>query len=654
MTTTRLSKVIHHLRRAVLLRDGAGLSDPQLLECFLSRREEAAFAALVRRHGPMVLGVCRRVLRHRQDAEDAFQAAFLVLARRAASIASRELLASWLYGVAYRTALKARAAATRRRGRERQVSAMPEPAAARPDPWEDVRPLLDEELSRLPDQYRLPIILCDLEGKTHKEAAGQLGWPVGTLSGRLARARHKLAGRLARHGFTLAGPTLAAGLAERAAAEWVPASLVSATVRAAGLGAAGPAAAAVSAPVASLVEGVLHSMLPAQAKLMTALLVGILALATGTGGVAALCGHDGGAAPPTTAAAADIGQHIQKLGSARFAEREAATQALDRIGEPALDALYRAAAQGADLETRRRAERLIHLIERRWELRCFTGHPDAVPKATLSRDGRLVLSAGRSEPSPRIWDLATGQELRRGAGHDSWVWDVAFLPDGKRALSAGVDGLRLWEVATGKLLQRFTGHERQVYRLAVSADGRQALSGSQDTTVRLWDVTTGRELRRFAGHTEDVSCVAFSPDGCLALSGCTDDQLRLWDVASGRELRRLAGGRVGVFSPDGRRVLSAGPDRLLRLWDVTTGRELRRFAGHTDAICCVAFSADGRRALSGGDDNTVRLWDVATGRQLRCLRGHADVISSVTFTPDGRRALSASYDRTLRLWALPK
>ena len=213
MATSQMSEVIQHLRR-VLLRDGAGLTDGQLLEDYISRRDEAAFAALVRRHGPMVWGVCRRVLRNHHDAEDAFQATFLVLVRKAASIASRELLANWLYGVAHQTALKARATAAKRKGRERQVTEMPEPAVTEQDLWRDLQPLLDEELSRLPDKYRVVIVLCDLEGKTRKEAARQLGCPEGTVAGRLARARTMLAKRLARRGLALSGGALAAVLSQ--------------------------------------------------------------------------------------------------------------------------------------------------------------------------------------------------------------------------------------------------------------------------------------------------------------------------------------------------------------------------------------------------------------------------------------------------------
>src|SRR5437762_2038739 len=151
MATSQMSEVLQHLRRAVLLREGVGLTDAQLLTNYISRHDEAALAALVQRHGPMVWGVCRRVLRNHHDAEDAFQATFLVLVRKAASIASRELLANWLYGVGYNTSLKTKALAARRRTRERQVAEMPEPEGAPQDPWSDLQPLLDQELSRLPD-----------------------------------------------------------------------------------------------------------------------------------------------------------------------------------------------------------------------------------------------------------------------------------------------------------------------------------------------------------------------------------------------------------------------------------------------------------------------------------------------------------------------
>jgi RNA polymerase sigma factor (sigma-70 family) len=224
----------------------------------------------------MVWGVCRRVLRRHHDAEDAFQATFLVLVRKAASIASRELLANWLYGVAHRTALKAGAAIGKRHRRERQVTPMPEPEAVGQDSGDDLLPLLDQELSRLPDRYRVPVILCDLEGKTRKEAARQLGVPEGTVAGRLARARALLAKRLARPGRALSGAGVSAVLVRSASAS-VPAAVASSTVKAAGLLAAGQAAAvgAISARVVVLTEGVLKAMLLTKLKAATGMCLAV-------------------------------------------------------------------------------------------------------------------------------------------------------------------------------------------------------------------------------------------------------------------------------------------------------------------------------------------------------------------------------------------
>jgi RNA polymerase sigma factor (sigma-70 family) len=283
MATSQTSEVIQHLRRMLLPRDGAGRTDGQLLEDYLNRRDEAALTALVRRHGPMVWGVCRRVLRGYHDAEDAFQATFLVLVRKAASIASRELLANWLYGVAHQTALNARAMVARRKERERRVAEMPEPAIAEQDLWGDLQPLLDEELSRLPNKYRAVIELCDLEGKTRQEAARQLSLPEGTVAGQLARARVMLAKRLAQRGVALSGGALGVVLAQHGASAALPPSLMSSTINAASVYAAGQAAAAgvISAEVAALAEGVLKAMLVSKLKIATAVLLVVLACVGG-------------------------------------------------------------------------------------------------------------------------------------------------------------------------------------------------------------------------------------------------------------------------------------------------------------------------------------------------------------------------------------
>jgi RNA polymerase sigma factor (sigma-70 family) len=283
MATSQMSEVIQHLRRVVLLREVAGLTDGQLLKDYLGHRDEAALAALVQRHAPMVWGVCRRVLRNYHDAEDAFQATFLVFVRKAASIASPELLANWLYGVAHQTALNARATTAKRGARERQVTEMPEPAAMEWDHWADLQPLLDQELSCLPDKYRVAIVLCDLEGKTRKEAARQLAVPEGTLAARLARGRVMLAKRLGRHGLAVSGGALAAVLAQNAASASVPTSVVCSTIKAASLFAAGQAAATamVSPNVAALTKGVMKAMLFSKLKTPIAIVLILGFVATG-------------------------------------------------------------------------------------------------------------------------------------------------------------------------------------------------------------------------------------------------------------------------------------------------------------------------------------------------------------------------------------
>jgi RNA polymerase sigma factor (sigma-70 family) len=276
MATRDLKQALDNLRRKLdpARRDGL-LTDAQLLARFSAVRDEASFAALVKRHGPMVLGVCRRVLRHHQDAEDAFQATFIVLARKAGSLANGEALGSWLFGVAYRTALEARSAIARRRARERQVEDMPHPEVA-PAEAQDWRPLLDHELSRLPEKYRSPVVLCDLECLSRREAARQLRLPEGTLSSRIATARRLLAKRLSRYGLSLSGGALATVLAKEASAA-VPAPLAASAVNVA-------VGQAVAATAVALSREVLKTMLLAKLKLAVGAVMVVAAL--GAGGVA--------------------------------------------------------------------------------------------------------------------------------------------------------------------------------------------------------------------------------------------------------------------------------------------------------------------------------------------------------------------------------
>jgi RNA polymerase sigma factor (sigma-70 family) len=253
-----------------------------LVAQFVRRRDEAAFAALLDRHGPMVLGVCRRVLRDPQDADDAFQATFLVFVRKAAALRRPGALGNWLYGVAYRIALQARAGAARWRALERHVEDMPAAEPVDEHIWAELRPLLDEEINRLPEKYRAPVVLCYLEGKTYAEAARVLGWAAGTVSGRLARAREKLRARLAVRGVTLSAAALAMTLGQKGTAA-VPAALAQATLKGGLAAAAGGAAAGlVSAKAVALSQGALKVALAVKLKVLALVVAGGGLIGAGT------------------------------------------------------------------------------------------------------------------------------------------------------------------------------------------------------------------------------------------------------------------------------------------------------------------------------------------------------------------------------------
>ena len=276
-----------------LLRSGAvgGLSDAALLNRFLAaagEEAEDAFATVVQRHGPMVLGVCRRILGDPDDADDAFQATFLVLARKARAIAHRELLANWLYGVAVRTCRELKTLKARRLEREGRVKVMARPEAnAEPeDQLDELRAALDEELGRLPDSFRATVVLCDLLGKTHQEAARTLGLPVGTVSSRLVRARDKLRKRLVCRGLSLSAGTIAAFCAGEVSAHSISPVLVTSTARAAAECLAGAVAAtSISASASCLSEGVLRSLwigkLASRTVVLSLIVAGSLCAAVG-------------------------------------------------------------------------------------------------------------------------------------------------------------------------------------------------------------------------------------------------------------------------------------------------------------------------------------------------------------------------------------
>lgn len=282
--SARVNPVLHYLRRLAGARNHSPLSDGQLLRRFALAHDEAAFEALLSRHGAMVLGVSRRVLRNQQDAEDVFQAAFLVLARKATSICKQGSVGSWLHGVAHRLALKVKTEAARRSARQIRCAAQPSRSDLANMTWQEIEPILDEELRQLADRYRAPLVLCYLEGKTRDEAAQQLGSSVRTVMRRLEQGRELLRGRLVRRGVTMSAALITAGLCSGTAVAGVAPALLTSTANAAVRVALGQAATGViSAKVAALTQGMISAMVMARLKVATFVLLAVGLVATGTG-----------------------------------------------------------------------------------------------------------------------------------------------------------------------------------------------------------------------------------------------------------------------------------------------------------------------------------------------------------------------------------
>jgi RNA polymerase sigma factor (sigma-70 family) len=301
MATRQLDEFLQRLR--AVLQDRPLLTDGELLERFASLGDESALATLVRRHAAMVWGVCARLLYNHHDVEDAFQATFLVLVRKAAFVRPRDKVANWLYGVAYQTAVRTRAMSAKQRSRERQVVCLPEVAIERREPRDDIGSVLHQEINLLPPKYRVLIVLCDLGGKTRKEAAQQLGIPEGTVAGNLARARARLAKRLTRQSIVVSAGGLSLKMGQQAIAANVPTSVVRSTIRAAtSFAATASGKGIVGIRVADLTEGVLKMMWLNKIKAAAAVVTISFAMAAlGTGVLVAGGSATGGAEPQQTA-----------------------------------------------------------------------------------------------------------------------------------------------------------------------------------------------------------------------------------------------------------------------------------------------------------------------------------------------------------------
>jgi RNA polymerase sigma factor (sigma-70 family) len=599
--------------------------DAALLERFVRSRDAAAFELLFWRHGPMVRGVCRRVLGNAPDADDAFQAAFLVLARRAGSVGRGTALAAWLHRVALRTALNARKARSRRAAREKPLDELLH-VPARPDPTcraldDELRSLLDRELARLPEKLRLPLLLCDLEDRTHAAAAAELNCPLGTLNSRLARARAKLRARLLRRGVAPAG--LAAILAPPAVS---PAALPALTRE--------PSAAA-----EALAARVARSMALATAAKLT----GALA-ACGLVAVGLAFGAAAGTAEPPPAARAEPPEVL------RPADRDAEplpAGAVARVGSP----------------------RLRHA----GEVTGLAYSPDGKWLASVSTDPR--------DATARLWDAATGKErfrvpvaTRRGSTFPRVPRALGFSADSKRLLVPDAESLRAFDVADGSERLALCFAAEGVVGSGVAPDGKSFVLLRNTGRFEVLDVTTGA-VRATGGYPLKGSGhlpVVFSPDGSrFVIPLGAAPTTPVFDAASGREVARVetAGRRVEqlLFLPDGKTLVGlvggVGGEsvvgRLLKprgnvaFFDAATGRFLRdTFVD--GATFTLAASPDGKHLVAGnGQKRFSQLIDVASGKEVGRLFSTPSV-TTLAFSPDGKRLAGghANYG-AITVWDVP-
>jgi RNA polymerase sigma factor (sigma-70 family) len=658
---------LHHVRHLIGGVPGAALSDGQLLEQFLTNRDESAVEVLVRRYGPLVLGVCRRVLQKDHAAEDIFHATFCVLIRKAPVLDRGKPLGSWLYTVAYRLALTARANERRRQrcaeeaGRLRPVSAGRAPTAS------DLEVALDEELQRLPARHRAPLVLCYLEGKTNAQAAHILGCPVGSMSARLHQARERLREALSRRGYAVSTAGTAAALSTAATQAAVPLPLVCNAVRTAVWFASEQAAGAavVSAGAVALARSACRAMFLNKVKIAAAVLL-----------VTALLGA--GARMLLTAATPP-------------------SPPIQSAQRPALDAPDERLPGG--------------VIARMGTTRLR--HGDAVYFAAYTPDGRSLVTAGR-DGTVRLWGLATGEEIRR------FAWD-GVQPDGRAepspddaferqqqqvlddiALSGQValsgDGavvaasrggaVRLWNTNNGARLHDLQTGQKRLVQLTFSADGKTLVTvGPSGRAVAFWEVATGRclrssETRPPAGYNRDGS-VPFNEQDAVISPGLKYlayqwrepsgvRRIHVRELATGAELPPIHVGGYGgpiasCFSADDRTLMWV--DWYLAggvvFSDVATGKELRRLgdrrrgngtdADYTEVALAIAASPDGKSLAVCRQSHTIELWDVKTrrltypaGEPTRAQLYHwfpdfvgAHVRPALAFSRDGKTLLSS-------------
>jgi len=671
---------------------GARLTDWELLDRFVARGHlaEAAFEEIVRRYGPMVLGVCRRMLADTHTAEDAFQATFLILAFRANAIHHRNSLGPWLYGVASRLSRRTR---VRVRSRPEISCPLPEVIASEASPDRtDLRSVLDEELGRLPEKYRRPLVLCYLEGLSQEEAARALGWSKGSVSGRLARAKEVLRPRLARRGLVPAACllTLEAGPGAEAAAHAVPTSLIDATTRAAmaivlGLAENG----AVTGTAMSLARGGLRSILIGRLKAAALLLV----MGTLGGAIATGYTRDPEDKPAEREGLVPAVGRPKDRALPREARLRLGTSRLRHEGE-VVRAFF--SPDGRTLATTGTDGEL-----RFWDPKTGMAAPGpnvrrvsiVPPAAAYSPDGQFM-AVGHGDGTVELWDVAANQErFHLAKVHKGMVLVIAFAPDGLTFASSSSEDscVRIWDVATGKerRVLPFTSDSVSLGHLAFSPDGDylalglEARIGGSGSTICIWNRNGESDpIVVRCDHERSLAGFVFTKDGQALISG--GDELRkvkddlgrerrglkdlwthitCWDLGTGQKLwekERAVALQFGglALTQDGATLVSAHQDRLL-VWDLAnwqvTSRVMRTIPIDPDDLgggaTGVAISPDASTLALLRNDHRIRLMDLVSGRSMLTPIGcHDGSVLSTAFTPDGRTLATSGADGKVRLW----
>jgi RNA polymerase sigma factor (sigma-70 family) len=667
---SNLQSILGHLRRR-----HAPAADAELLARFASRRDADAFAALVGRHGPLVLGVCRRILGDAHAAEDAFQATFLALARQAGALRRPTALPAWLHGVAVRTARHAQTRQRRAHGAETHRA----PPCPPPDPLAAVsgRELLvviDDELSRLPEAYRLPLVLCGLQGLARDEAAARLGWSLGALRGRLERGRELLRRRLEARGLTV--PAVFLGVLTTGAA--VPPEVLAATRRA--------ALAALAAPAAWGAANVLTAA--ATVLLALGIAAGVAVLPGGQPGPplgerrppaaasaepAARVDHEGVPLPPGALARMGSGRlrHTGRLRNLAFTPDGkslvvggdyalrlwdvAAGRLRRRFDLPsdwslrmafAADGTVLTVVEGYRFLTCRRLSVVTGQELTRVEL---SGADDAFP----SPQGDRLAVVSHDEKTIRLCDPATGREAFR-LGYRGGEVGLAFAPRGAAlALADGGDAIRIHETAHGRLLAELKRDGAVFRRVAISPDGRflAAVAGAKQNQVSIWDLATGQERHRLPEARRAELLASFSADGRLLATSPPEGPVGVWDVATGREVRRwpVWPGIVRrlEFAPQGPTLAASTSGGTVLLWDAATGQPRPASADPGLAVSELRFAGDGGR-LVGSAEGWVA-WDSAAGRVVRRFPNVPDPDGPTRLAPDETLIAVAEPAGTIRL-----